>query len=123
MEASISSMRVLPVLPKNYTYDHLNKPENLFCVRFTVSEITRKEEFKEWKNKLETLNKENFSVRNTGTRCQSYKYKVETTLTIPKHYFLFTRQCQILRSPPKTSSLMISSWTRMMGKTTSSTST
>ena len=88
MEASISSVRVLPVLPKNYTYDHLNKPENLFCVRFTVSEITRKEEFKEWKNKFETLNKENFSVRNTGTRCQSYKYKCWLTCKHQERAFL-----------------------------------
>ena len=50
-------------------------------------EITRKE-FKEWKNKFETLNKENFSVRNTGTRCQSYKYKCWLTCKHQERAFL-----------------------------------
>ena len=39
MEASISGVRVLSILPKNYTYDHLNEPENVLCTKLTVNKI------------------------------------------------------------------------------------
>ena len=37
--------RVLPLLPENYTYEHLNQTDDVLNYKFTVDEIKSKEDF------------------------------------------------------------------------------
>ena len=71
----MSDVRVLPLLPENYTYEHFNQTDYVLNYKFTVDEIKSKEDFKTWKMKFETANKQNFSIRHTNPASHVYKYK------------------------------------------------
>ena len=45
MQPIVSDVRVLPLLPENYTYEHFNQTDDVLNYKFTVDEIKSKEDF------------------------------------------------------------------------------